>query len=429
MSRAQGLSATTEAAWTGFRSRLADHIAVMDDDDVLVLEFDGVVPDDEIGSAPYVQLCAYDHTLVRLEAASNEWLHERCALGADDLGALRELGWLEPKDEPGWENFHVTFERRSADEAAVLAVRTLREVYGAPHPAFLLAGGLETDPDAVVASVVPPDVADAEVDGGEQVSTFARDREHLQELVDAAMRVAYPDLKHDSDGDIPILAGDSAVFIRVRDDRPSVEVFAHLVLDVEDIDRLPTELDLLNAGHPMWKFYCVGGTVKMRDELLTVPLAPIQLRWVVERFVAEVDEIARALTVRVGGRRFLEHDPAQVDEPRSEVDDHPAMTGLLELLHLERVRPTTVAGLFAHDRLEIIGQLVRIRTGRQSCAEHDPDVVLTLLRKALRVVSDGEPVPGRAVPVPPKARSVQESLLPDGDLGDATLELGWLVQE
>lgn len=421
MSNEQGVDAATEAAWTSFRGRLADFVSVMTDLDMLVVDFDAARPDDGPGAAPYVQVCAYDETLVRVEAVSNHWLHERCELSAAGEVALVTLGFEEPHDEPGRENFGSQFERRSADEVAVLVVRALREVYGVPHPAFLTAAGLEVDPDLPVPDLPVPE---SEADGEDEVA-FASDRAGLQALVDAAMSVVYPDLKHDSDGDIPIVAGESAVYLRVRDDRPSVEVFADIVLAVENPERLLVELDLLNAGNPMWKFFSIGTTVTMRYELLASPFMAFQLRWVVSMFVTDVDEIARALAVRVGGRRFFEPDPDDVDAFVSDDDEHPAMTGLLELLHLEKVRPSTVAGLFEHDRLEIIRQLVRIRTGQQSCAEHDPDVVLTLLRKALRIASDGEPDTSRPRAIPPKPRSVQQSLLSDADLGDDALDLGW----
>ncbi len=430
MSSEQDLGAETDAAWAAFRARLADRLASMEDDDVLIVEFADAVVEDDSGSAPYVQMCAYGETMVQVEAVSNHWLEERCALSAADEEALLDLGWEAPTDDPGWENFHLTFHRRSADEVAVLTVDTLREVYAVPHPSFLDAAGLETDPAAAreglgeSRAVRERTVAAA---GEEPVATFVVEPERLRAAVDDAMRVVYPDLRHDSDGDIPILAGQSALFVRVRGDRPAVEVFAELLVDVEQRDRLPLELDLLNASHPLWKFTSNGPDVTMRYELPAVPFAPAQLRAVVEQFAAEVDEIARALSVRVGGRRFFEADPAAIDAAADEDDVHPAMVGLLELLHLGRLRATTVVGLFEYDRLEIIRQIVRIRTGLQSCADHDPEVVLTLLRKALRIASDGEADPRRDPTLPPRPKplSIQESLLPDTDLGDDALDLGW----
>ena len=268
MSSEQDLSAETDAAWTAFRARLADRLASMVDDDVVIVEFADAVGEDEGGSAPYVQMCAYGETMVRVEAVSNHWLEERCALSVADEEALLDLGWEAPTDEPGWENFHLTFHRRSADEVAVLTVDTLREVYAVPHPSFLDAAGLETDPavaahDDLRESRAVRERAAAAAEE-EPVATFVVERERLQAAVDDAMRVVYPDLRHDSDGDIPILAGESALLVRVRGDRPAVELFAVLLVDVEQRDRLPVELDLLNAAHPLWKFTSIASGVPSR---------------------------------------------------------------------------------------------------------------------------------------------------------------------
>jgi hypothetical protein len=99
------------------------------------------------------------------------------------------------------------------------------------------------------------------------------------------------------------------------------------------------------------------------------------------------------------------------------------MSGLIELLHLDRVRAATVAGLFDHDRVEIIRQLVRIRRGEQSCGDHDEEIVLEALRKALRYVADGEPS-AHAVTPEPGPPTVQEALLEDPGADDP-LDLGW----
>ena len=416
MSESMDLEAATEAAWVGFRGRLADHIAAMDDDDVLIVEFSSAVDGETSSSAPYVQLCAYGDDLVRVEAASNHYLAERCRLSVEGESTLLDLGWEAPSDEDGWENFNVTHERRCADEVAVLLVATLRTVYAVPHPAFLCANGLEVDPVAPapgVEEVTASDTEEVELEG------IPTDREHLQVMVDAALALMFPDLRHDEDGDIPITAGSSLVFVRVVPDRPCVELYAEIVIGPQELDRLDQELVLLNAAHPLWKFARRDELVVMTHEMMALPFATFALRTLVMRFVDEVDRIAGDLAARVGGRRFLEDEP--VEDERDLL-----LAGLLELLHLDRVRPATVAGLFDHDRLEIIRQIVRIRSGQQSCGDLAEDVVLTALRKALRLVSDGEPV-AKALPPKPRKRSVQEPLLDglDGLEAEGSFDLGW----
>ena len=94
---------------------------------------------------------------------------------------------------------------------------------------------------------------------------------------------------------------------------------------------------------------------------------------------------------------------------------------LLELLHTGPVSPRTVAGLFDGDRLELIRQLVRIRTGQQDCDQHDEEAVLHHLRRGLRFVVDGSVErPGRSV----ARRDRQLSLLADDEVGEPSLDLG-----
>ena len=374
--------------------------------------------DDREGSEPYVQLCAFGEGQVQVEAVSNHYLDPRHRLSGAQQIQLGELGWQAPSDEPGGENFHEEFERREADRVAVLLVRSLREVYGVPHPAFLAADGLETDPT----SSVLPTGGGGPVEGQDDATTFPTGHEHLQAMVDEAMEQVFPDLVHDGDGDIPISAGSSVLFVRVLEDRPSVELFSELVLQVSDVDRARLELEILNAAHPLWKFVLRNNTVVMRHELVALPFSPFLLRMTVHHYVEEVDEIARMLALRVGGHRFYEVPP---DSDEMDVVTGP-MDGLLELLHLGCVRPSTVAALFDHDRLEIIRQLVLVRTGVQSCEGHDEEQVLDVLRKALRFVSDGKRVRPQTVPLPPKPRSRQSAMSSDLDAAESPLEeLDW----
>jgi hypothetical protein len=370
MTHHDDLDAATQAAWTAFRQRVADHLAGLDDDDVLVVAW----ADASDPGVPLVEVTALGDGLLLLESGPEVQL----AAGAD--------------------------------EVAVHAVHLLRETYAVPHPAFLDADGLEVDPtvEARRAAGTGSALGDLEPEG------LPRSRDHLVAMVDAAMTEVFPELKHDRDGDIPIVCGSSVAYVRVLTDRPSVELFAEIVIGPDApgaADRLDHELRLLNDLHPLWKFAHDGERVRMVHEMPADPFVAAFLRRLVRRFVDEVDQIAAGLVVRVGGRLFLEPEPAEDDRDL-------VLTGLIELLHLGRVRATTVAGLFDHDRLEIIRQIVRIRRGEQSCAGHDEEVVLEALRKALRVVADGE-APAQAVPH--ARRSVQEPLLD----GDEALDLGW----
>lgn len=382
MSEHDDLDAVTEAAWVGFRRRLADHLAALVDGQEIVLRCPTPAADEQ--ATPEVVVNAVGtHLHVRDGHSAHPARHEQ----------------------------------RYADRVAADVVGTLRSHWAVVHPSFLAAGGLEQDPTTHDEGRAP-DIDGSEPFDDELQVGFPQDREHLQAMVDGALRPSFGPLRHDDDGDVVIVAGSSVAFVRTLSNRPAVELYAEIVIapDAADAgDDLEHELRLLNDLHPLWKFSFDGERVLMVHEVPAEPFVAMSVRRVVRRFVSEVDQIAAGLVVRVGGRLFRE--PAPLADERDTV-----MAGLLELLHLERVPTSTVAALLGHDRLEIIRQLVRIRRGEQTCGSHDPEMVLDVLRRALRRVVDGEP-PVRSVPRA-RPRSVQEPLL-EGLTGDDALDLGW----
>lgn len=396
MSEEQGdLTVAVEAAWVAFRGRLADHLAAIEDDDLLCVEVEAGVDEDELaGTAPYVQFCAFGEDMVRAEAVSNYYLDERYELTELDEERLGSLGWDGPRfdeegdPESGWENFHHHAERREADRLASMCIETLREVYGAAHPAFLTAGGLEADPDA---QVPHPQSIPVPADGDVPPVAFPTSPDELQQLVDATVLpfVEDDEVRHDDDGDIPIVTGQSVLFVRVSQSRPAIELFAEIVVDVSDTDRLPLELAVLNASHPFARFTARGTTVVLQHLLCATPFAPGQLQVLITHLLHEVDDIARDLVARVGGRRFLEATPTVDEEadPDAWYDGHPSLVGLMEILHVRTMTPSSVAALFDHDRRLIVDQIVGLRTGRIGCPEHDLDLVLDHLRRGLSFVA------------------------------------------
>ena len=144
------LDRSTERAWSGFQARLADRVADLCDDEIVVVEVGSVVEEDADGAAPYVQFCAWGGTLVRCEVSSNEFLDTQVRVDRAGADAIVELGWRAPtagRDEDAGEgsaNFFLDSERTEADRLAVMTTRVLRDVFGVAHPAFLVAGDLVT---------------------------------------------------------------------------------------------------------------------------------------------------------------------------------------------------------------------------------------------------------------------------------------------
>ena len=259
-----------DAAWAGFRGRLADRLAELGEDEILRVEVETGVDEDELeGAAPYLQF-AGDGEMVLAEAVSNFYLDERFRLDEEIAGTWFLCGlWEDPDDEVA--NYYQWFEPREADRVAATCVQVLREVYGVAHPAFLDAEGLESDGSSPAVTTIEVET----VDEDEPIALFPGDREALQEAVDAAMRVMFPDLQHDPDGDIPVVSGQSVLFVRVLEDRPAVEVFAEIVCEPKDEQRLAQEVALLNETHDFARFARKGETVVMSFQLVAFPFAPV----------------------------------------------------------------------------------------------------------------------------------------------------------
>src|SRR3954447_6275324 len=427
------LDRSTERAWSRFQARLADHVAEMDDDEVLVISADSAVDPEAEGAAPYVQFCAWGGTLVRSEVSSNAFLADEVRLDEAAMAALEDLGWLAPAagDEAASDeapaNFHLDTERVEADRLAVMACRALRDIFGVPHPAFLSAGTLEEDADPELG--IPAVVSVPEEASVEPPAVFPRDRDHLRELVDRALTPFFGnEPRHDEDDDIPVVSGSALVFVRVMEQMPTVELFCCLVHDVTDADRAAFEVAVLNRDETFLKFLLVDDAVMAYLYLPAYPFAPERLRTMLSVMSRSVDKLDDDLAVRVGGRRTFESPPEEdewsaelgspdADEDRMAEPDvdavHPAMMTLLQL-HADApgsVTPELAASVCAMDRglvLDLIAwnsrREIAWRQARDAALlEGDGDEAeacdqettqaeqwVNLLRRALRVIVENQ---------------------------------------
>jgi hypothetical protein len=310
-----------------------------------------------------------------------------------------------------------------------MSVGALREVYGCPHPAFLVVDGFE--PVGFTAPA-PDELPPAEP--VEAALVMPQDRDELVEAVDRALGRVYGEpVKHDSDGDVPIVLGESMLFIRVSHEEPMIELFADLVIGVEDREAAAREVALLNRN-------LLFGTVVLRDDdtialrhfLCATPFVPRQFRAVLDRVVSDLDRNAADLVARVGGERFL--SPARFASPTADEDPDgdkperlcPPVATLRELLAAGDVDPRTVAALFDGDLDLITEQIEALR--EEPPSELDVAEVIAALQAALQFVAvrrsrelwdpPRRPAPRR------RPTSHQPPLLSSDDVGEPTLDLG-----
>jgi hypothetical protein len=447
-------------AWSSFQARLGDHLAAMEQDDVLVVEVLGT-EEDEGGALPYLQFCAWGDGMLRGEVSSNHVLTASRQLDAGGEAAVEALGFAGPTygrdDEPdsGSLNFHVDLGRTEADRLAVMSVRALRDVFGVLDPAFLEAEGLTAD--APVA--VPPSVGGVSPD--EPAAVFPRDgAEQLRELVDEALTPYFGHVpEHDDDGDIPVEVGDTCLYVRVHEEIPVVEIFGCIATGAEDLAQAAFEVAVLNRDVRFVKFRLVGDAVVAYLHLPAWPFAPEHLRAMLAMTSEVVERVEPDLVARLAGTSPRADEEAQDDDGNADVgaDAVEADPGLdragMVLLQLDAespgsVTPELAAGICGNDvgvTLRLIDSDSRDEIGwrqarDQARAQGDAETAdvcegeraqaersAALLRRALRVVverqaerDDGRP---SETPAPPRRKPRRPRRVPDPTIEEVDPEI------
>ena len=314
------LDRSTERAWSRFQAKLADHLADLEDGEVLIVSAESAVEDGERGSAPYVQFIGWGEASVRCEVSSNEYLAQEVQLDATASQQVTDLGWHDPttdKDDEdpgeGSANYFLDADRSSADRLAVMSTRVLRDVFGVAHPAFLTAGGSDGAVDRDLGIPAGPSLAEPDV---EVPAVFPEDRNHLAELVDRALTPFFGNTPlHDEDDDIPVVSGSALVFVRVSEQMPAIQLFCCVVHGVTDEDSAAFEVAVLNRDQAFLKFVLVEDRVMAHLWLPAYPFAPEHLRAMLTIMSQTVDAVDDDLARRVGGHRTFEPDADADAEP------------------------------------------------------------------------------------------------------------------
>ena len=337
-----------ETAWRGFRQRLADRLAEMVEDDVLIVALEREA---EAGAAPYCQAAAGPDAL-RVEAVSNVYLSPELELDGLQEALLQDLGFAEPEAEDWQEgptNYWIDLGQREADLVAVMVVRALREVYGVVHPIYLSADGLEPQAERQLKPIPPRPRPDVPVhpDGPDDI----------RRAIDLAVRNLLSEKPEwDDDGCLPLPTQRTWVWVIVSEASPRILLNAPLADDVVDDSRALVEVNLLNQREYGLTFSLRDGRITVTRELDVAVLIPAQVRLEIERLTSQVDGWANDLVTRVGGRRMDEQAVAQpVGASRT---DRPTSgrfaTAYAVMVELERgqrgsVDPAAMARIFEND--------------------------------------------------------------------------------
>jgi hypothetical protein len=253
-------------------------------------------------------------------AVGNAALPPGFRLDRASVADMIALGWSPPGVVEGsGDHFGLRTTRTDVSGLAATVSRTLRDVYGAPHPAFLVFAVHDAEGRPVPVEplgTARPDTrpADAEIDLDEALAVprpaqpgddgIALD-ERVRTVVATMMKSEADQLQVDADGDIGIRAGSAMVFVRVRDNPPLVDVFSPVLTEVEPTERLYVKLSELTHRMPIGRLYCTDDTVWASVPVFGRNFQATHLMLAVQVMTGLADELDDRLHGEFGGKRFF----------------------------------------------------------------------------------------------------------------------------
>jgi hypothetical protein len=312
------LTAKVSEAWTVFGRSLAEVLAALPPNATLDLTLDPTASG--IGDAVYaVSVTPADGTL-KAYAVGNSLLPPEHRLSRTAVGELVALGWSPPEPASGDERFTLDLPAAQAARLAAIVSRTLKDVYGTPHPAFLVYAALaEADQPVEVAPLgaarpLPIQGEAHRTPGGNDLAGLSLG-DKVAAVIAAMLKTTPDSLPVDKDGDIGIRSGSAMVFVRVRDNPPLVDVFSPVLTDVDTNEQLYARLSELTHRMPIGRLYCAGETVWASVPVFGRDFQPTHLMLAVQVMTGLADELDDRLHGEFGGKRFfVEGDRPNVDK-------------------------------------------------------------------------------------------------------------------
>jgi hypothetical protein len=327
------LRAKVTEAWREFAAALAALLPTLPTGAHVDLTLDPTASG--TGAAVYsVSLRLLDDGVIEALAVGNAGLPEGFRMDRSAVADLVALGWSPPGVLPGsGDSFGLRSFTAQVKQLATVVSRTLRDVYGAPHPAFLVYlvhDGDDRPIDAPpLATARHEPAADVE-DTPESTAALAAAAdevipldERVRTVVAAMSKTTVDQLQVDTDGDIGIRAGSAMVFVRVRDNPPLVDVLSPILTEVEPTEQLYVKLSELTNRMPIGRLYCAQDTVWASIPVFGRNFQATHLMLAVQVMTGLADELDDRLHGEFGGKRFF----GEGDKPGGK-DDGDHRTGM-----------------------------------------------------------------------------------------------------
>jgi T3SS (YopN, CesT) and YbjN peptide-binding chaperone 1/T3SS (YopN, CesT) and YbjN peptide-binding chaperone 3 len=329
------LRAKVTEAWREFASALATLLPTLSPGAYVDITLDPTASG--TGTAIYsVSLRVLDGGVIEALAVGNAGLPDGFRMDRSSIADLIALGWSPPGVLPdSGDSFGLRSDTTAATRLATIVSRTLRDVYGAPHPAFLVYL-VHDDEDEPIDST-PLATARHEPSTDKELSLDDMDEdgvlsdalanaadevipldERVKTVVATMSKTSVDQLQLDTDGDIGIRAGSAMVFVRVRDNPPLVDVFSPILTEVEPTEQLYVKLSELTNRMPIGRLYCAQDTVWASIPVFGRNFQATHLMLAVQVMTGLADELDDRLHGEFGGKRFF----GEGDKPTKEPDDH-----------------------------------------------------------------------------------------------------------
>jgi hypothetical protein len=290
------------------------------------------------GTAVYsVSLRVAADGVVEALAVGNAGLPEGFRMDRAAVADLVALGWSPPGVLPGSrDSFGLRTTVSAANRLATTVSRTLRDVYGAPHPAFLVYLVHDERDEPLPSAPLATARHEPSIDDELSLDDLDRDgvlaaavanaadeliplEERVRTVVATMSKTTVDQLQLDGDGDIGIRAGSAMVFVRVRDNPPLVDVFSPILTEVEPTEQLYVRLSELTNRMPIGRLYCASDTVWASIPVFGRNFQATHLMLAVQVMTGLADELDDRLHGEFGGQRFF----GEGDKPVvKDADDH-----------------------------------------------------------------------------------------------------------
>jgi len=318
------LKAKVAEAWAEFTRLLAAALPQLPDGTTIDITLDPTASG--TADAVYGVRLRFEGDQVTGTAVGNADLPAAYRLDRAAIAGLVALGWSPPGVvADAGEAFGVRMPVSKPKRVAVLVSRTLRDVYRAPHPAFLTYLAMARDSRTAVGvpplGAARPLPAPQDTTGEiEYVAEEAAERaladladgidglplaERVAIVVARLLKTEVETLPLDPDGDIGIRAGSAMVFVRVRDNPPLIDVFSPVLTEIKPTNKLYAKLSELTNRMPIGRLYCTDDTVWASVPVFGRDFQASHLMLAVQVMTGLADELDDRLAGEFGGRRFF----------------------------------------------------------------------------------------------------------------------------